>query len=159
MANAEKVEFRVNALRYMIVIRPESLSLSPDGRIIQVPAKIAKFENGVYVTSNPEEIKAIRNSIAYKEGVIFEISEVDRKIVEASINAKKQKTIRGSINTQTIAQEAEVPEETVRAEKLRNPKVKLEEKKAGPFVCDVCKKEFSSEMALRGHKISHRRGK
>lgn len=70
-----------------------------NGQVIIEPAKQIEFIGGKYITSNPEEIKYIRGSIKYRQGMIYEPSKEDRKI----FYSQKPVNVRGAVASRDVS--------------------------------------------------------
>lgn len=113
------------------------------------PAKLIKFENGMYATESDDEIEKIRESNAFKSGVIRELKSEDEK----KFGPEPSKVFRGPVDSKDLATEA--------GEKLEE-KAKKEQVMAGLTKCPDCGKEFDKDLSgrkLRMHRLSHRKEK
>jgi len=149
----EQVTFHSMQLNKLLHLEEERVRDIGGGRSTVVKAKMVKFENGVYSTFDQGEMELIRLTPAYQKKEVFEVSQTDVSAVEEAQRAEKQRTIRGAITSQTIAQEAgvETPQKTG---------LKLSEKNT--TTCDVCGKAFEDDLGgkrLRMHKIGAHRDK
>lgn len=132
--------------RYSMQIKAERPYFDNDGIARIIPAKVIRFENCTYVTSDPEEIRLIRESDAYKRGEVFEPSKDARP-------SKPQQASRGVIDTDRFKEEA--GGKTVRPEGA----ITLKE---SSHVCDVagCEASFNNAKSLHMHKMGkHRKRK
>lgn len=104
--DTEKVTFLVPQRRYLLHLIPEKKVFR--GEILEImPARLVEFDMGKFETDDPEIIKLIRKSSAYKRNEIKEITDQDKEAVNMAV---KQRTVRGSITTQSLNQEAGVKE-------------------------------------------------
>jgi hypothetical protein len=133
--------------RYSLQIEPEGTK-DLGGKVVPIPAVVIAFEGGTYSTSDPKRIEAIRETEAFKAGRVFQLA-----MGEEAPKQKLPDYIRGAISTKSIHKEADVEEPA-------DPAMSLKEK--GISKCLECPKEFTEDYSgakLRGHMISHRRGK
>lgn len=135
--------------RYCLQVTPEQQVPDSFGvlHVVNV-AKVISFDGGVYKTSKPDVINAIRSTDAFKEGRVFELAQ--GRIVPKS---KPTPVVRGALSSKSIHAEAGV-------EEAIDKKMSLQEK--GLTKCDECQKQFTEDyqgFKLRGHMISHRRKK
>jgi len=142
----EQVIFRaINANLSLHVKKEEKYYKGEELHVL--PAKLIRFEMGQHITSDPEEIKQIRETPAYKSKRVFEITAQDR---EALKQPPRQKTHRGMVSSKMIGEEAGV--------KPKPEKVALSEK--GRTECPECHMVFDNDFAgrrLRMHQQMHRR--
>jgi len=146
----ETVEFRALSKNYRIQVAPEHPYFDQNRIARMIPAKIVTFSPaGVFSTSDPEIIAAIRGSASFRSRRVIEISPGDKALFEKQ---PQPKSVRGVITAASIQEEAGAPvSESVPAA------IKLEEK-SGP-ACEVCGKKFDNDpqgRKLRMHKVNHR---
>ena len=139
----KSVVFHTPHKSYLLHLKEEGKEIV-DGGARTVPCKMVKFVDGIYQTSDEEEIKMIRDSGDYKHRKIFEITGEE-------LLGPKQPVIRGPINSSHLEKEMGI--------KREESKVMLAE---GITKCDFpgCTKEFTQDFAgrkARMHKLSHRK--
>ncbi len=142
----EKVTFASTKGSLLLHLVPENKHLSREGYVETLPAKMVKFDKGLYSTADPDTIARIRETNAFKTGKVFEVTSEDRR----AMNRSPQNT-RGPIGVGTLKGETAKPAD--------------EPGKAGePGVtkCDECGKEFKDDLTgkkLRLHVMAHRRAR
>jgi len=145
------IEFRAMSKNYHLHISPE-LPYFDQNRIARmIPARIITFsQSGVYQTSDPVVIEAIRNSTAFKAKRVIEITDGDKALFERV--RTQTKAVRGVITAASIQEEAGLPQSP------EVPKgITLEEKRGA--ACEICGKSFPDDpqgRKLRMHKVNHR---
>lgn len=129
--------------RYSLQINPERPYFDDGGRAHIIPAKIVTFENCVYEASNPEEIRLIRASKAYRRKDIFELKEGEKP------EEKAQQAKRGVVDTNVLNEEAGVPQTEEQAITLRE----------SAHACDHegCTASFDNKKSLHMHKMGKHR--
>lgn len=128
--------------RYSLQIKEEQPYFDDRGRAHTIQAKIVAFENCVYETSDPDEIRLIRASRAYRRRDIFELKEGEKP------QEQKQQATRGVIDTNILNKEAG-------AAQAEQP-VTLRE---SAYACDVegCTASFDNKRSLHMHKMGKHR--
>ena len=158
------ITFRSPYQNLLLHLSSEKLVPGADGVVHKIPARLAKFEVGQYVTSNEREIEIIRKTPAYRRKEVFEIKGETREIEENTgpipvAEAKEimekapgaPKTIRGPVSGADIHDEVAPPKE--------KPGKKFAEKSTNTTKCKVCGKEFENDLGekkIRMHMVSHR---
>lgn len=90
-------------VKLQLHIAPEKKSY--EGEVLKVePAKIIAFEEGQYSTSVESEIEAIKSSMAFRQGKIFEITDKDKMAVLEKV--ERPPAHRGVLTSQHISKEA-----------------------------------------------------
>jgi hypothetical protein len=133
---------RINTLT--IILRPSRRTVV-GSEVISEPSIKARFENGLFMTEDPEVAELIRKKVAltHDSGVV-EITSEEELAFERS---KKVLNSRVAI---TAA-------ETSKA--VAGGVTRLEEKTATDLVkCPICDKAFKNQKALNMHLLSHRPG-
>lgn len=145
MGEEEQVCFFVPNKRYSIQIKPEKYRAGEDGMVRTIPAKLIRFDMaGRYVTSDPDEIKRLKDSRAYKEGIMSVATGQDMEAVGMAVS--RQATTRGVLTTKE------------KFEQETQAKAQLKEKNKSK--CEVCGEEFEDDFArkkLNMHMISKHR--
>ena len=145
--NSDKAQERVTFftpgnLNYTIQIQEEKKGFHGEVPFV-LPAKLIKFEGGHFATDDEEVIKLIRNHRKYRKGRITE---------ERKKEVLTQKTVRGSITSASIKEEA--------GGEKKPPAMTLKE--MGISECDHCDyvvKDDLSGKKMRMHKMGkHRLG-
>lgn len=123
------------------------------GEMEKIPALLVRFEGGVYKTYDEAEADLIRKTPAYIKKEVFEITDGDIKAIESAQAKQRQKTIRGPLTSDNIAQEAGV-------EMGKDP-INVSEKSSTTTRCSICGKEFADDLGgnkIRMHKLgAHRK--
>jgi hypothetical protein len=99
----ESITFMSPFVKLQLHIAPEKKSY--EGEVLKVePAKIIAFEEGQYTTSVESEIEAIKSSMAFRQGKIFELTDKDKM----AVLTKPERPVahRGVLTTQHISKEA-----------------------------------------------------
>lgn len=142
MEEQEQVCFFVPDKRYMVQIKEQKYRVGEDGVVRTIPAKVIRFDlSGRYVTSNPEEVKLLKETQAYKSGFMSIATMQDMEAVEAV--SPKQKTTRGVLTTKE------------RYDQETQASAQLKEK--NKTKCGICGEEFEDDFArkkLNMHMIS-----
>lgn len=154
----EKVTFiSFNNRAYLLQVKPERKYFR--GEVLEVmPAKLIEFAGGRYSTDDPEEIKLIRDSKAFRKGRVREAGRSEEGITGTpkkhteEIKQKEQSTVRGMITADRLHAEAGL---NVKPEGM----ARLAEKSTK---CDFpgCGKIFEDDphgKKLRMHQMSHRK--
>lgn len=139
----EPVIFRVvGNNRYSLQIKEEKPYFDDSGRAHIIPAKIVTFENCAYETSDPDEIRLIRASRAYRKRDIFELKEGEKP------QEQPQQATRGVVDTNVLNKEAG-------AAQAEQPITLREHAHA----CDVegCIASFDNKRSLHMHKMGKHR--
>lgn len=90
-----KTYFAVNAQRLRLQLWAEPPRFDQYGRIIQAAkTRVAEFENGLYRTNREDEIEAIENSIAFKNGMVRDMDEV-----QAEARRRKAEELMQAVQT------------------------------------------------------------
>lgn len=97
-----------------IVINPMTVEIDKFGRKVKKPGRYAKFENGKFVTQDPEIIEFMEQYI--KEWPSDGITKIDEKVLE------KQDKIRKRVAEEMEKEEA-VEKATKKASKSKDEKV------------------------------------
>lgn len=140
------VTFRSKDARLQLHLKGERKGFKGEEPFV-IPAEIAEFQDCMYVTSDPEVIEIIRNTDAFKQHRVIEITDEDRKNV--SMSPPTQQTIRGAVSSKDFSKE-------LGAETNFRKKMRLEE---GITQCEICEKIFKNDKQgrrLKMHKVSHR---
>lgn len=129
--------------RYSLQIKEEKPYFDDGGRAHIIPAKIVTFENCVYEASDPEEIRLIRASRAYRRKDIFELKEGERP------EERQQQASRGVIDTNVLNKEAGAAQTEEHPITLRE----------SAYACDVkgCTASFDNKRSLHMHKMGKHR--
>lgn len=117
-----------------------------DGKYTRLPSKYIEFQGGHFETNDKELIERIKNTPAFKNGEVLELTEKDRKIIEQGLKSDKPANIRGAVTSVNLNSESEP--------------IKMKEKEPeidGEFKCDICGKVLKSKSGLNLHMISHRK--
>lgn len=149
-----EVIFHSVSRAHLLHLKSEQKGFTAHGVAEVVQAKMARFENGIYKTSDEEEIGLIRNTPAYKNKRVFEVTRADEEALRKPV--VESKVVRGAITSEGLKKEAGIESTTIA------PGLKMESKKSGITKCDVsgCGKIFQDDFTgarLRMHKVSHRR--
>lgn len=128
--------------RYSLQIKEEKPYFDDGGRAHIIPAKIVTFENCAYETSDPDEIRLIRASRAYRRRDIFELKEGEKT------QEQQQRASRGVIDTNVLNKEAGAAQ-SEKAVTLRE----------SFHACDVegCTASFDNKKSLHMHKMGKHR--
>jgi hypothetical protein len=130
--------------RYSLQLKAEEPFFDDHGRARIIPAKIVSFQEGRFITSDAETATQIRESLAFKQGKILEITDQQREMFMPAT----QKTVRGPISAGSLHAEAGRTEEQTRTK--------------GITFCDYpgCTREFKDDFSghkVNAHKRSHRK--
>lgn len=148
MASIEPITFcSVGSNRLSLQIKKERKGFSTTGEVEIIGAENAEFENGVFITDDPEKIELIRKSTAFKEKRIIELAPGQEAPVP-----QRQQTIRGPVSTSVFRGELDLPTEKTL--------VKISEQ--GGTVCPECGDVFEEDFngkKVRMHNIAKHRKK
>lgn len=143
-------------------LKPEKQIIRSDGITDFIPAVMAKFEGGKFITDNDEVADLIKETESFKRGHVSELT--DKNIEDAELAkevaeeikkrkaAKKGKVARGAIDSEVLAGRRKTPKKITIKEKTAVESAKTE--------CDICGKEFDNDPTgkrLRAHKMWHRK--
>lgn len=138
---SETVSFMSKEARLQIQFKPEQKAFNRFGQVEVIPWDPIVFADGRFKTDDPEKIKFLRNSSAFKQKRVIEVTEEDKQNISMH---PPQKTTRGALSSKDLKDEGKFKEE-------EKPGVTMQE--IGTVYCDVPDCKYFAERDFRGNKL------
>lgn len=141
MSKAASVSFMSKDARLQIQYRPERKGFNEFNQVEVIPWEPIVFADGRFTTDDPEKIKFLRNTSAFRQNRIIEVTEEDKQSVSMT---PPQQTTRGPLSSGDLKKEAGFKD-------TAPPGTKMQE--VGTVYCDVPGCEYFADRDFRGNKI------
>jgi len=136
--SGKKVRFVTKYENYIFIVSPASKK-EVNGVVIPIPGKTIKFNNHEYITSDPVEIRALRDNQFF--GMDF---------VESATVKTEDMAVKDPLNLVSNSETATAAADET--EKANAEQKEVVEKNVTGFVCSYCGKVCKSKRGLQLHK-------